>query len=298
MITDSFSNRGGRQGDDLERTVNDLCTKLHDDLISECEIDQLNDLLLTYPEARQHYLRCVLLHRMLFDSIGKQGRVEAEALAAHVDSGEVGSAIEFPNLSPLPTTSTNADNASSIVSFGWIPQAIIGLLIVAFVSAVSLWVFNQKDEVTKSNSNNDPPKVELAIEGHNALAADVSYVSSKIRWRRPNDAPSSGSSVMSGQHLNIEHGAVELTYLSGTKLLLMGPVSFVVENEGGRLLSGGVVASVPEAGYGFSIQTPNGKVVDLGTEFGLAVDDFGVSEVSVFEGKVEAFPITEQSDGQ
>ena len=50
------------------------------------------------------------------------------------------------------------------------------------------------------------------------------------------------------------------------------------------------MASVTEAGHGFTIETPNGKVVDLGTEFGVTVDDLGVSEVSVFQGKVEAFP--------
>ena len=53
---------------------------------------------------------------------------------------------------------------------------------------------------------------------------------------------------------------------------------------------GELVASVPHEGHGFTIETPNGKVIDLGTEFGVVVDDFGVSQVSVFEGKVETVP--------
>ena len=36
----------------------------------------------------------------------------------------------------------------------------------------------------------------------------------------------------------------------------------------------------------FTVEMPNGKVIDLGTEFGLNVLENGVAEVSVFEGKV------------
>ena len=41
---------------------------------------------------------------------------------------------------------------------------------------------------------------------------------------------------------------------------------------------GELVARVPEAGHGFTIETPHGKVVDLGTEFGVVVDDFGLGD--------------------
>ena len=37
--------------------------------------------------------------------------------------------------------------------------------------------------------------------------------------------------------------------------------------------------------------SPSGKVVDLGTEFGLSVDDGGATSVRVFTGLVEAFPL-------
>jgi hypothetical protein len=71
---------------------------------------------------------------------------------------------------------------------------------------------------------------------------------------------------------------------------LTGPSEFVVDANGGSLRRGEVVARVTKLGHGFTIETPHGKIVDRGTEFGVVVDDFGVSEVNVFEGRVEAFP--------
>jgi len=50
--------------------------------------------------------------------------------------------------------------------------------------------------------------------------------------------------------------------------------------------------------------SPNGKVVDLGTDFGLSIDDRGSAEVFVFSGSVEAYsrsetsPLTTLTSGQ
>jgi hypothetical protein len=97
--------------------------------------------------------------------------------------------------------------------------------------------------------------------------------------------------------LTLAQGEVELVYGNGVKLLLIGPAEFTLQEQGGELKRGGLVASVPLEGHGFTIETPTGKVTDLGTQFGLVVDDFGMSEVSVFEGKVEALPVL-ASDAQ
>jgi len=53
------------------------------------------------------------------------------------------------------------------------------------------------------------------------------------------------------------------------------------------LLAGEVRAEVPEAAVGFTIHTPGGKVVDLGTEFIASVNREGQTEVSVVKGEVE-----------
>ena len=52
------------------------------------------------------------------------------------------------------------------------------------------------------------------------------------------------------------------------------------------MLLGKLRANVPKVAQGFSIDTPKGKVVDLGTEFGLNVEEDGVTEIYVYVGKV------------
>src|SRR5204862_8103159 len=62
-----------------------------------------------------------------------------------------------------------------------------------------------------------------------------------------------------------------------------------VGGNGARLLRGKLTAQVPAAAKGFQITSPQGKIVDLGTEFGMAVARDGTTDVYVFKGKVEAY---------
>ncbi|MCA9259851.1 MAG: FecR domain-containing protein, partial [Planctomycetales bacterium] len=121
-------------------------------------------------------------------------------------------------------------------------------------------------------------------------AALISYASNDVEWRDANDSYAVSAAIRDGETLSVRTGSIEIAYASGARLWLTGPSEFAVQENGGTLLKGEIVARVPEAGHGFTIETPHGTVVDRGTEFGVVVDDFGVSEVSVFEGHVEAFP--------
>jgi len=290
-------NDEGWRKDLLSIEMHDLWTKIHDDVITDFEVARFNRLMSTSADARQHYLRSVLINQMLIDSVGKRDRVEAESLGIHVDS----TGIASDEHSALPVGQTelvqrNKNDSKQTLRF-WIGTIAATLLIGA--TGASIWFQDISSGpipvVARGSGESSPHLASSLTATSNTL---VSYVSNSVRWDSPNDAQSTGSHVTVGQRIQIDEGAVELTYDSGTKLLLIAPADFVVHDAGGQLARGGLIASVPEAGHGFTIVTPNGKVVDLGTEFGLAVDDFGVSEVSVFEGKVEAFPITADRDGK
>jgi hypothetical protein len=89
--------------------------------------------------------------------------------------------------------------------------------------------------------------------------------------------------------LVLESGVVEITFDSGAKVILEGPAEFDIETSmRGFLHSGKMTAEVPEPAIGFTINTPTSNVLDLGTRFGLAVDDDGKTDVHVLEGAVEA----------
>jgi len=91
-----------------------------------------------------------------------------------------------------------------------------------------------------------------------------------------------------GNLISIDSGLVELSYPSGVKVLLEGPAIYQPTcHESGMLNFGKLVASVPPGAEGFTIDYNGGKVVDIGTEFGIDVKENGDTEVGVFDGLVE-----------
>jgi hypothetical protein len=91
--------------------------------------------------------------------------------------------------------------------------------------------------------------------------------------------------------LTLEHGLAEIRFRCGARVVLDGPARLqILSARSARLLRGKLSARVPEAAKGFEVLSPQGKVIDLGTEFGVSVSENGSTNVYVFEGKVRAQP--------
>jgi hypothetical protein len=92
--------------------------------------------------------------------------------------------------------------------------------------------------------------------------------------------------------LRLESGLVELRLGQGATLVLEGPAHLDVES-GSRcfLHFGRAVVRVEEEARGFIVDGPQGRIVDLGTEFGVCVQQAGDMEVHVLEGRVTAQPV-------
>jgi len=76
---------------------------------------------------------------------------------------------------------------------------------------------------------------------------------------------------------------------TGVKVVLEAPVTFEFDSpQRLRLFRGRVAADVPPSGKGFTVVTPSGNAIDLGTSFGVAVGESGDTQVHVFEGEVIA----------
>lgn len=88
--------------------------------------------------------------------------------------------------------------------------------------------------------------------------------------------------------LRLIEGMVKLRFNSGAEVTLSGPMRFDLRSaNSGFLHTGDLFALVPKPAVGFAVQTPTAKVVDLGTEFDIRVDESGATDVSVREGSVE-----------
>jgi len=93
-----------------------------------------------------------------------------------------------------------------------------------------------------------------------------------------------------GRVLALQSGLAEIRFQSGAQVLLQGPATLeLLSANSAKLTKGKLSAQVPPAARGFQIHAPNGKVVDLGTEFGISVEDDGQAQVVVFQGQVDAY---------
>ena len=94
--------------------------------------------------------------------------------------------------------------------------------------------------------------------------------------------------LQSGQKLALRRGLAEVAVVTGARLIVEGPATFELTSTGHALLrQGKLTARVPLEAAGFAVATPTAKVIDLGTEFGVLVDEEGATEVHVFDGSVQ-----------
>ncbi|MBN2217002.1 MAG: FecR domain-containing protein, partial [Pirellulales bacterium] len=119
-------------------------------------------------------------------------------------------------------------------------------------------------------------------------------------WSDNTATASPGTNLFAGEQLRLAKGFVEITYVRGARVLLEGPATFKVSGGGkGFLGNGSLVATAGKGAEGFTIQTPAIAVVDLGTEFGVRVEDErGTAEVEVFQGKVELTTADKEDSGK
>lgn len=123
------------------------------------------------------------------------------------------------------------------------------------------------------------------------------------------------SPVSLGDKFVLVSGLLEITYDTGAKVILQGPVTYKVESAASGFLSVGKLTALLEkkatslpstseiaaGGKGgepfiqhssvsihplFAVRTPTAVVTDLGTEFGVQVDQVGTTTSTVFRGSV------------
>ena len=92
-----------------------------------------------------------------------------------------------------------------------------------------------------------------------------------------------------GEEHELTAGSVEFLTALGARVVVEAPATFRFESEQRlHLRRGRVAAEVPPSAKGFTVITPTGQAVDLGTKFGVDVPPQGEAEIHVFQGEVIA----------
>jgi hypothetical protein len=106
-----------------------------------------------------------------------------------------------------------------------------------------------------------------------------------------NERPRQVGKAVEVPRLQLAGGLVELKFARGATVIVEGPADFEVRGPQHAVLhQGRAVVRLPKGTKGFILDSPRGRLVDQGTEFGVGVGPSGDTEVHVLEGLVEAHP--------
>lgn len=129
----------------------------------------------------------------------------------------------------------------------------------------------------------DPAEEQVAVAP--SLPVATLIFAEACEWNNPAH-PVEGARLHPG-HLGITSGTAVIRFDGGAEMLLNGQSTINLLTGGsGEVLTGNVVVRAEEGAEGFTLGTPQGKVVDLGTEFAVKVESSGASEVHVLDGEV------------
>jgi hypothetical protein len=228
--------------------------------------------------------------------------------ASESENGNLRSEILAP-LSSLPSP------FSTYFTSGW-PVAYLVATVIFGVGLLvgSILHVSRPEQLVGTDSRSGGSPAASRDESNRAVVGRITG-EVECRWKRSGfRVQSSGgkegdfrSQVRLGDTLAIHSGLAEITYKSGAKVILQGPVTYEVESPTGGYLSVGKLTAKLEKRSAvsgqrsetsnpqslipnplFSVRTPTAIVTDLGTEFGVEVGQGGVTRVHVLQGLVEA----------
>ncbi|TWT92023.1 FecR protein [Botrimarina colliarenosi] len=110
-----------------------------------------------------------------------------------------------------------------------------------------------------------------------------------VVWEEGDAALAFGDSLLKGRTVRLASGVLELLLATGAKVTIEGPAHFEASSlSESSLTRGKIAAAVPRAARGYTVLTPTSEVVDIGTQFGVVVEESGDTELHVFDGDVVA----------
>lgn len=189
---------------------------------------------------------------------------DAGARRIYRDSNELSALLEIVK-SPLSEVEVKSRPIPKII---WWSGAAVALI------AVGLWLGQQPGE--------SPPPLAQTPSWFASLSA-----SNEAIWI---GAEPEGGQFASGT-FELKSGTARLEFKNEAHFVIEGPCRFtIIDGDSIELKRGNLWGYCPPSAHGFEVRAPGGhRVIDLGTEFGIAADISGSVDVHVFDGEVEVF---------
>ncbi len=121
------------------------------------------------------------------------------------------------------------------------------------------------------------------------FAARIIGMTSDTTWENPGAKVDALLRFKTHETIHVLTGLVRIEFVSGAKVILQAPAVFTPTGPDSGQLDRGRLTGKATNGN-FRLTTKAAEVIDLGTEFGVAVDDVTGTDVLVFDGEVEVVP--------
>ena len=290
-----------------------LLSALRDDALGDDQAAELERIVCGRPEAMHHYLRVVNLTvglRWLAETVED----DAPAVEREPESPEID--LTLPQDVVVRPASRRFAAASDFSIEGLIFSYAVASVVLCLI-LLSAWAYkiDRGAEIARTDSPPSPAveKPRVVFVGRITGMVDC-------EWSGAGVEPFVGAHIPLGQKFVLSSGLAEITYDAKTKVILEGPCEYEVDSRRSGYLAIGKLTARVEAGDGksgnrsvgdsgrrgfgesdnrenhptastspvplFAVRTPTAVVTDLGTEFGVEVDNKGATRTQVLAGIV------------
>ena len=298
---------------DWTSSITKLTERMFDDDFSASEQNELNELLAQGPEQRRYYLAYANLLSAL-------ERKYSATPPACPPLDNIAPEQESPATASLPYSFLGNAWHGTI---GFFSQEIpFSLLVATVITGLGLLagsvVYVSQPQPIAHESRQLRPTVVETQPVHECVGRISAMVD--VKWKEDSRFKVQGSRienqkslVVLGDKFLLTSGLMEITYDTGAKVILEGPVTYAVDSrDGGFLAVGKLTARLEKKGEVgrqkanetvnpkslvpplstihyplFTIKTPTATVTDMGTEFGVSVTEDKSVDVQVFRGLVD-----------
>jgi hypothetical protein len=266
-----------------------LIDALHDAALDEQGLNRLQDIVESDPEARRFYVDYQALEASLHwdhapagapaDNVAGEAGLSTEPLSRTVGLAEgPGKRSEAPPGLFVAAYAGARAFLSRQTPFSLASAAIITPLMIA---ALIVWITPRDAEKVVEKSTGPQRAAAPPVVGQLTRVIDV-------EWSEDARSYDEGHFLLRGQSLQIESGLCEVEFKDGSRVILAGPIRFQALTANSGYLDEGKLTA--HARREFAIATPDARVVDLGTDFGVKVGPGARTHVRVFSGSVKLEP--------
>jgi hypothetical protein len=273
---------------------------LREETITRQEMSELNDILVTQPQAREYYIDYVYLctdlcnlqaatsHNSAFWNVLR--RSDSEDESRHYEEASV----LFETMKLLGEDEKIAETVAIPVKEKEIPiqENKIIVPVSRKINKVSLYT------AVLATAALVMMFVYVYLNPRNSVEVATIADSIGADWTAGITLTKGERVDTESQPIKLTKGVVELVTDEDVRVIIEGPAEFRFTTPSQLVLNyGRIYSSVSQNGRGFTVQTPSSKVIDLGTEFGIMADMQGATELHVFKGKT-VFIAETQNNGK